>query len=64
MEEVLNMIANNGLAVGVAVYFLFKDFRQGQQMVESINACCAVMTEVKEVLAELRAGRAAEVMKE
>ena len=55
MEEIVNIISTNGLAVAIAVYFLFKDFKQGQQMVDSIKACTSVLNELKGVINELKA---------
>lgn len=55
MEEIINIVANNGLAIGIAIYFLFKDFKQGAQMIASIDACTGVLNELKGVIGELKA---------
>lgn len=47
MEDVVNLIMNNGLAVVIVAYFLFKDYKFNNQIV-------SLMGEIKEVLSSLR----------
>lgn len=47
METFINLIVSNGLAVVIIAYFLFKDYRFNQNIID-------VLTGVKEVLTELR----------
>lgn len=35
VAEVLQVIINNGMGVGVAIYFLFKDWKQSEQRIEA-----------------------------
>ena len=35
MQDIMNMIVNNGVAVVIVAYFIYKDFKQSQ---EQINA--------------------------
>ena len=43
MENIINMIATNGVAVVIVAYFLYKDFKFNGQLVE-------LMQEIREVL--------------
>lgn len=54
MEQIINLVTTNGLAVAIAVYFLIKDYKQGTQMVDSIRACTDVLTEVRTVLSMIQ----------
>lgn len=47
MEEMVNLIVSNGMSVVIIAYFLFKDYRFNQSILN-------VLGEVKEVLVELR----------
>jgi len=47
MENVVNLIMNNGMAVVIVAYFLFKDYKFNNQIV-------SLMAEIKEVLFSLR----------
>ena len=47
LNEIINLIATNGMAIVIIAYFLFKDFK--------FNATItSVLTEIKEVLAILK----------
>lgn len=35
IAEVFQVIINNGMGLGVAVYFLFKDWKQSEQRIEA-----------------------------
>lgn len=47
MENMVNLIMNNGMAVVIVAYFLFKDYKFNNQIV-------SLMGEIKEVLCSLR----------
>lgn len=47
MEEMVNLIVSNGMSVVIIAYFLFKDYKFNQSILN-------VLAEVKEVLVELR----------
>ena len=53
IEELSNLIMNNGLAVVLVGYFIFKDYKYNQQILD-------VLGEVKEVLASLNTWHQAE----
>lgn len=44
MQEFINLIITNGIAVVIVAYFLFKDYRFNGQLIE-------LMQEIREVLA-------------
>lgn len=47
MEEIVNIIVSNGMAVAIVAYFLFKDYKFNGQIID-------VLGEIKEVLAVVR----------
>lgn len=53
MEQIVELIINNGMSVVLVGYFIFKDYKFNQSIL-------AVLGEVKEVLAELKAWHAKE----
>lgn len=53
IEELCNLILNNGIAVVLVGYFIYKDYKFNQQILD-------VLGEVKEVLASLNTWHQAE----
>lgn len=51
MENVVNLIMNNGMAVVIVGYFLYKDHKFNAQIID-------LMGQIKGVLSELRGGKA------
>lgn len=47
MQEIINLIVQNGMSVVIIGYFLFKDYKFNDQIV-------SILGEVKEVLASLK----------
>lgn len=47
MQEIIELIATNGIAVGIIVYFLYKDYKFN-------DATLNVLTEIQKVLASLK----------
>lgn len=37
MSDIVNVIINNGVAVGVVVYFLYKDFRWNNELLKTLT---------------------------
>ena len=33
MQDIMNMIVNNGVAVVIVAYFIYKDFKQSQEQI-------------------------------
>lgn len=38
MNDIVNLIVNNGVAVGVVAYFLYKDHKWNEELVKSLTA--------------------------
>lgn len=53
MEQIINLIINNGMSVVLVAYFIFKDYKFNQQTI-------SVLGEIKEVLACLKTYHAKE----
>ena len=54
-NDIWQLIISNGMGIGVAVYFLFKDWKQSEQRIEADNARAkadAAQTEVMRQLCE------------
>lgn len=51
--EILQVIVNNGMGIGVALYFLYKDWKQSDQRIESDKARAQADTSQTEVLRQL-----------
>ena len=47
MEQIINLIVNNSVAVVIVGYFIFKDYKTTSQML-------SVLGEIKEVLAVVK----------
>lgn len=47
LEEMVNLFVSNGMSVAIIIYFLYKDYKFNDQIVQ-------VLTEVREVLAALQ----------
>lgn len=47
MNDLVNIIATNGMAVAIVAYFLYKDYRQTSQII-------TVLGEIKEVLSVVK----------
>lgn len=51
--EILQVIINNGMGIGVALYFLFKDWKQSDQQIASDKARAQADASQTEVLRQL-----------
>lgn len=47
MEQIINLIVTNGMAVVIVAYFLFKDFKFN-------GSITSILSEIKEVLAVIK----------
>lgn len=48
MNEIVNIIVSNGMAVAIVAYFLFKDYKFNGQIIDVLGEMKEVMTIVKE----------------
>lgn len=53
ISEILQVIINNGTGIGVALYFLYKDWKQSDQRIESDKARAKADASQTEVLRQL-----------
>ena len=51
--ELLQLIISNGMGIGVAIYFLFKDWKQSEQRIEADNARAKADAAQTEVMRQL-----------
>ena len=51
--ELLQLIISNGMGVGVAIYFLFKDWKQTEQRIEADKARAQADAAQTEVMRQL-----------
>ena len=54
MNEIIDLIVSNGLAVGIIIYFLYKDYKFNDQIINVISELKDTVGEVKEVLGTIR----------
>lgn len=60
MEEMVNLIVSNGMAVVIIAYFLYKDYKFNQSILNALGEMSEVLGGVKEVLAALQVWHAKE----
>lgn len=53
MDEIVNLVVSNGMAVVIVAYFLYKDYKFNGQIID-------ILSEVKEVLTTLKTYHAIE----
>ena len=53
VQDIIQLIINNGLAVGVAVYFLMKDWKQSSERIDADKKLSESIGIQAEVLREL-----------
>lgn len=53
MQDIIQIIINNGLAVGVSVYFLFKDWKQSSERIDADKKLAESIGIQAEVLRQL-----------
>ena len=60
MEEMVNLIVSNSMAVVIIAYFLYKDYKFNQSILNALAEMSEVLGGVKEVLAALQVWHAKE----
>lgn len=53
LNELIQVIVNNGLALGVAVYFLIKDWKQSAERIDADKLLSESLVKQSEVLRQL-----------
>lgn len=54
MSEIVELIVSNGLAVGIIIYFLYKDYKFNDQIINVIGELKETVSEVKEVMSSIK----------
>ncbi len=62
MEEIINLIMQNGFGVVLLAYFIFKDYKFNQQIIAILDKFSGVMGDVQTTQAEIKS--VLELMKE
>lgn len=50
MDELVNLLVNNGVAIGVIVYFLYRDNKWTTQLQKTLDTLDASVKAVKELI--------------
>lgn len=50
MDELVNLLVNNGVAIGVIVYFLYRDNKWTTQLQKTLDTLDASVQAVKELI--------------
>lgn len=53
VQDIIQVIINNGLAVGVCVYFLIKDWKQSADRIDADKMLAESLTRQAEILRQL-----------
>lgn len=48
MEEMVNLIVSNGMSVVIIAYFLFKDYKFNEQIIEVLQSIKETLAVIKE----------------
>lgn len=46
MTDIVNLIINNGVAVGIVVYFLYKDFKWNDELLKTLTTIQVTLTDM------------------
>lgn len=50
LTEIVNLFINNGLAVGITAYFLYRDFKFNAQLIETLSSLKDAVSSVKDIV--------------
>lgn len=50
MSDIVNIIVNNGVAVGVVVFFLYKDFKWNNELLKTLTTIQVTLEELTKEL--------------
>ena len=53
LTDIIQVVISNGMGIGVAIYFLFKDWKQSEHRIEADNARAEADSAQTEVLRQL-----------
>ena len=46
MSDIINIIINNGVAVGIVVYFLYKDYKWNDELLKTLTSIQVTLTDM------------------
>lgn len=46
MDNIVNLIVNNGVAVGVVIYFLYRDFKWNTELLKTLTTIQVTLEEL------------------
>jgi hypothetical protein len=48
MNDLINIIINNGVAVGVVVYFIYKDYKWNNELLKTLTTIQVTLQEIND----------------
>lgn len=48
MSDLINVIINNGVAVGIVVYFIYKDYKWNNELLKTLTTIQVTLQEMSE----------------
>ena len=48
MNDLINVIINNGVAVGIVVYFIYKDYKWNNELLKTLTTIQVTLQEMSE----------------
>lgn len=46
MSDIVNIIVNNGVAVGIVIYFLYKDYKWNDELLKTLTSIQVTLTDM------------------
>lgn len=46
MSDIVNVIINNGVAVGIVIYFLYKDYKWNDELLKTLTSIQVTLTDM------------------
>ena len=53
IADIIQLLINNGMGIGVALYFMWKDYKQSEQRIEADKARAEVDAQQNELMRQL-----------
>lgn len=64
MSDLINVIINNGVAVGIVVYFIYKDYKWNNELLKTLTTIQVTLQEMSDVYVHDKHNRSNEINKE
>ena len=46
MSDIINVIINNGVAVGIVIYFLYQDYKWNDELLKTLSSIQVTLTDM------------------